>query len=254
MRSLLKFDFNYLKKTSKLLIFPILLILIGIISPLTARYMNELLESLLGDSNVVITTTDPVMIDSYVQYLSDLYELVLYIIMFVALSVFIRDKSKGIFPLILSRPISRTKYLLSKYITFSGLIFVSLLGSYLVFTYYTYVIFDDVIILRGFYMLLMYFLYIECILASTLFAATKFKGYLTGILFTFGIYILYIILNLLEDVKPFIYFPGRVMHYAAFILIDEFVVTDLVLNIVMTFVFTIGFIVGAIITFKKQDI
>ena len=45
---------------------------------------------------------------------SKVYEIFLIVGIFVSVSIFMRDKNKGLLPLILSKPINRTKYLLSK--------------------------------------------------------------------------------------------------------------------------------------------
>ena len=113
---LLKYDFIYLWRTYKFLIFPAVAVLFAFASPLTAKYINELLALLTtttgGDPLIVLP--DPVIQDSYAQYLSNLYEIFLIVCIFVSVSVFMRDKNKGLLPLVLSKPINRTNYLLSK--------------------------------------------------------------------------------------------------------------------------------------------
>ena len=116
MIKLLKYDFIYLWRTYKFLIFPAVAVLFAFASPLTAKYINELLALLTtttgGDPLIVLP--DPVIQDSYAQYLSNLYEIFLIVCIFVSVSVFMRDKNKGLLPLVLSKPINRTNYLLSK--------------------------------------------------------------------------------------------------------------------------------------------
>jgi ABC-type transport system involved in multi-copper enzyme maturation permease subunit len=87
--------------------------------------MNELLDLALADSGINITLTDPVVLDSYLQYIGNLYETVLFVVLFVGVGFFIKDKTKGLLPLVLSKPISKTKYLISKFVSLNILILVS---------------------------------------------------------------------------------------------------------------------------------
>ena len=201
MREMLKYDFFYLKRTSKFIVFPLVIIVFSILSPLTARYLNELLDLLLGSTDIGLNFPDPTVYDSYLQYYSDLNEIVLFVILFTAVSIFIRDKTKGLMPLILSKPINRDKYYLSKFISFSVLIFGSLLIGYLVFTYYTYFLFDEVFFGVGLIMILLYFVYILFLLSITLFTSVVFKSYVGSIASAFGIYIFVSILSVFDEVS-----------------------------------------------------
>jgi len=206
MFKLLKYDFYHLRKTSKFIVFPVVIILFAIISPITARYMNQILDLALADSGIDIVLTDPVVLDSYLQYIGNLYETILFVVLFVGVGFFIKDKTKGLLPLVLSKPISKTKYLLSKYISLSILILVSLLLGYLVFSYYTYFIFNEIDMFGMFLTTMLFFVFTIYVLSISLFTATHFKSYLASVSVTFGIYILTSMLTIFE-VSIFKYLP-----------------------------------------------
>ena len=77
MKKLLKYDFYYLQKTSKFIVFPVLLVLLAIMSPLTAKYMNDFLALMLEGTGLEMSLGDPVVFDSYAQYIGNLYEIYL---------------------------------------------------------------------------------------------------------------------------------------------------------------------------------
>ena len=253
MVKLLKYDFYHLRKTSKFIIFPVVIVIFAILSPLTARYMNEILEMALGESGLDITFPDPTVLDSYLQYLGNLYETVMFVVLFVGVGFFIKDKTKGLLPLILSKPINRVKYLLSKYISLSILILVSLLIGYLVFSYYTYFIFEEVDMLGVLIMSLLFFVYVLYILSISLFTATHFKSYLAAVSVTFGIYIFTSMLTIIE-VSIFKYLPGVIGNSSVDILLGNEVVSDVLINVGVTLVISIGFIYLSLIKFNKQNI
>ena len=253
MFKLLKYDFYHLRKTSKFIIFPIIIIIFAILSPITARYMNELLELALADSGIEITLTDPVVFDSYVQYIGNLYETVLFVVLFVGVGFFIKDKTKGLLPLVLSKPINKTKYIISKYVSLSLLILVSLLIGYIVFGYYTYFIFDDIDMIGMLLSTVLFFIYVLYILSISLFSATYFRSYLAAVSVTFGIYVFTSMLTFFK-VSIFNYLPGVIVNSSIDILIGEEVFGDVLLNVGVTLVLSIIFICFSIIKFNKQSI
>jgi len=253
MFKLLKYDFYHLRKTSKFIVFPVVIILFAIISPITARYMNQILDLALADSGIDIVLTDPVVLDSYLQYIGNLYETILFVVLFVGVGFFIKDKTKGLLPLVLSKPISKTKYLLSKYISLSILILVSLLLGYLVFSYYTYFIFNEIDMFGMFLTTMLFFVFTIYVLSISLFTATHFKSYLASVSVTFGIYILTSMLTIFE-VSIFKYLPGFISSSSVDILIGEEVVGDVYINVGVTLLISIIFIFFSIKKFRNQDI
>ncbi len=253
MKRLLKYDFYYLQKTSKIIIFPVLLVMLAIISPLTARYLNEILAFTLKGSGIIVDSTTPTVMESYSQYIGNLYELYLYVIIFVAVAMFISDKTKGLLPLIISKPISRTKYLLAKYFSLNLLLLGSLLIGSFVFDYYTYFIFGEVDILGMFYGTLLFFVYIIYITAITLFASTYSKSYLLAIVTSFGIMLFFGALRLFE-VGILKYIPSYLMDNIIAILTDTAKVSSIIYNLIFTLTISVVFIGLAITRFRKQDI
>jgi len=253
MKILLKYDFYYLKKTSKFIVFPIVIILFAIISPLSARYLNEFLEFTLKGTGILINFPEPTIFDSYVQYFGNLFEIYLYVIIFISVGMFINDKTKGLLPLILSKPINRTKYILSKYISISILILISIIIGYFVFDYYTYFIFDEIDMLGMFYASLLYFTYILFILSITMFASTHFKSYLTAIFFSFGMMFLTLILSIIE-VSFFIYLPGVLINNALNILGNIGIFNDVIINVFVTLVISLLLLLFSIIKFNKHNV
>ncbi len=253
MFKLLKYDFYHLRKTSKFIVFPVVIVMFAILSPITARYMNQLLDLALADSGLNIVLTNPVVLDSYIQYIGNLYETILFVVLFIGVGFFIKDKTKGLLPLVLSKPISKTKYLLSKYISLSILILASLLLGYFVFSYYTYFIFEEIDLAGMLITTLLFFIYVLYILSISLFTATHFKSYLASVSVTFGIYILTSMLTIFE-VSVFKYLPGFISSNSVDILIGEEVVGDVLINVGVTLLISIVFIFFSIKKFVKQDI
>jgi ABC-2 type transport system permease protein len=254
MKKLLKYDFFYLFKTSKFIVFGAIFVLFSIISPLTARYINEILGFLLNGQDLGLVLPEPSVWLAYEQYISDLYEIVFTIVLFVVVSIFMRDKTKGLQALIFSKPINRTKYLMSKYISVLALILTSITLGYLAFSYYTYFIFDEIFFGTGIVMMLLYFLDLAFVAAIALFSATHFKSYIMGILCTYGIYIFVSILAIFDKVIILKYFPGVIKSNIARVLVGTYDTTDIILNVLVTLVLMGTLITLSILKIRNQDI
>ena len=254
MKKLLKYDFFYLRKTSKFIVFGAIFILFSIVSPLTAKYIEEILSFLLNGQDLGLPLPDPTVFTSYEQYLSDLYEIVFIVTIFVAVSIFIRDKTKNLLPLIFSKPINRTKYILSKYITFAILLLCSIIVGYLVFSYYTYFLFDEVFFGIGLIIMFLYWVDLLFVTSIALFSATHFKSYLPAILITWGLYIVSSLFNLFGEVKVIKHFPSMIKTNMIHLLYDIHTTSDIIWNVVVTILF-IGLFLGlSIRKIRSQDI
>lgn len=254
MKKLLKYDYFYLRKTSKFIVFGAIFVLFSIISPLTARYLNDILSFLLNGQDLGFVLPDPTILLAYQQYVSDLYEIVFTVTLFVGVSIFIRDKTKGLLPLIFSKPINRTKYILSKYVSFTSLLLVCVILGNIAFTYYAYFLFDEVFIVKGIYISLLYFLDLLFVSAVALFSATHFKGYIPAMLVTWGMYIFSGILTLLDKVPVIKYFPGKIQANMGHILLDTQDTGDIIWNVAIVLALIAVLLGFTIRKIRHQDI
>lgn len=252
MKTLLKYDFIYLKRTSKFIIFPAIAIFFAILSPVTAKYMNEILELFLGSEGVGFTFPDPTVLDSYSQYIGNLFEIFMIVTVFVGVSLFMREKNKGELPLLLSKPINRTNYLLSKFISFTIMVFITLLVSGAIFAYYTYYLFGTVDILITLNVTLLFMVYLMFVLSIALITAMFFDSYAGASVVTF---VTFLALSLLGGFSYGLldYLPGRITSRIAEVILGTS--TNMVwYNIIVIVVISITLVFISIKRFNKYDI
>jgi len=130
-------------KTPKLLIIMCLFIFFAILSPLTARYMNELL-SLLAEG-VQITFPDPTFTDAWVQFYKNTTSLCLIVYLIIMTGTVAQEKNKGSIMLVLTKKVSRFNFLFSKFVGGALLMTAGLFASLLVSGLYTQILFKEVI-------------------------------------------------------------------------------------------------------------
>lgn len=254
MKQLLKYDLFYLVKTKKFVVYISIFVFFSILSPLTAKYIGQILEFLLGDSGLAIPVPEATTIAAYTQYISDLMEVCLLVALFGSMSIFIHDKSKGLIPLIFTKPINRTYYVISKYIAVQILLLVSILLGYLMFTYYTYVLFDEVFFISGLLSMLQYWLYLALLTSIAQLMATLFNSYWGASLLTLSIYLLFSILTIFGDIGFFMHLPGMVTTNIIQLLMDLDVAKDIWITSVVTVGLALIMIGSSIFITKEQDL
>lgn len=129
-------------RTPKLLIIMCLFLFFAFLSPLTARYMNELIS--LVASDVQISFPDPTFTDAWVQFYKNTTSLCLIVYLIIITGTVAQEKNKGSILLVLTKKVSRFNYLFSKFVGGAILLTVALLTSLLVSVLYTQILFHEV--------------------------------------------------------------------------------------------------------------
>lgn len=106
-------------RTHRLLILAVVLIAFGIISPVTARYMSEILGLAAGGEEtleaLMTLIPEPTIVDSVNQYLKNLTGIGLLTLVLLVMGMVAEEKDKGTATLVLARPVGRTSFLLAKF-------------------------------------------------------------------------------------------------------------------------------------------
>jgi len=192
-------------------------------------------------------------LDSYGQYISNLYEIFLIVGIFVSVSVFMRDKNKGLLPLILSKPINRTKYLLSKLTTLTVVILVSLIAGGIVFSYSTWVLFDSVDMALVLWMNVLFLVYVFFIFSVSMFFSQYTKNYATASILTFVVYIAFSIFGGFEA-GILDYLPGRLTARVTELMYEISDTPTLIWTIAVTILTSAVLFYFSIRKFNKYDL
>lgn len=127
-------------KTNKIIVLPVIFLFFGLISPLTAKYTNELLKSLGGFE---FELPAPVYTDSYAQLFSNLGQIGIIVLILTLMGIVVEEKVKGSAILVLTKSVSRTQFILSKFVSAVLLFTFSYIISVAGCLYYTYALFTQ---------------------------------------------------------------------------------------------------------------
>ncbi len=101
-----------------------LLLGMAVLSALTGRYQKELIGSLLA-AGIQITLPDPTWADSFAQWAKNLTEIGLLMVVLTTGGLISAERSQGSLVLVLTKPVSRTAYVVAKFLAQAGFLAVA---------------------------------------------------------------------------------------------------------------------------------
>jgi ABC-2 type transport system permease protein len=129
-------------RTKRVLIVVAIFLVFGMLSPVIAKFTPELISGLEEAAAFAELIPEPSVIDSINQYVSNLTQFGFILVILLGMNAVAGEKEKGTAAMVLSKPIPRWSFILSKYIA-QGLVYllaISLAG--LAAYYYTIYLFD----------------------------------------------------------------------------------------------------------------
>lgn len=116
LNAFLKKEFCEMIRTYKVLILGAVFFLLGVIGPLTAKYMPEIMEQFLPEGMVLALET-PRAIDSWMQFFKNVPQMGIVIVVIIFSGIMASEWSKGTLVLVLTKGLARKKVILAKFVT-----------------------------------------------------------------------------------------------------------------------------------------
>lgn len=102
-------------RSNRLLVVAVVFLILGIISPVTAKYTPELLKAVgTGQAGVTIILPTPTIADSIAQYLKNVAGTGIFVALLVPMGLVAREKERGTAAFVLTKPLSREAFLAAK--------------------------------------------------------------------------------------------------------------------------------------------
>jgi ABC-2 type transport system permease protein len=189
----------------------ILLGAFGMMSPLLAKFMRELFGAIPGAEMFSAMIPEPTIMDAIGQYIKNIEQFGILLALLLSMGLVAVEKERGTAALVLSKPLPRSSFILSKFlgvgIVLLTAVLVAALGGY----YYTLFLFEPLslgawLALNSFMLLLFLVVAAITILFSTLFTS---QAAVAGV--ALGVYLVISLLGNIPVVSPYI--PDRVVAW-----------------------------------------
>ncbi len=199
-------------RSKRFLVAIILLGSFGMMSPLLARFMRELFTAIPGAEMFSAMIPEPTSMDAIVQYVKNIEQFGILLALLLSMGLVAVEKERGTAALMLSKPLGRGNFILSKFLGVAVLLLVALLVAALGGWYYTYYLFEPLpvgawLALNG--AMLLVFLVVAAI---TLLFSTLFNSQAAAAGAGLGTYLLISLIGNSPTLAP--YTPGYLVSWA----------------------------------------
>jgi ABC-2 type transport system permease protein len=189
----------------------ILLGAFGMMSPLLAKFMRELFGAIPGAEMFSAMIPEPTIMDAIGQYIKNIEQFGILLALLLSMGLVAIEKERGTAALMLSKPLPRSSFILSKFlgvgVVLLAAVLVAALGGY----YYTLFLFEPLslgswLALNSFMLLLFLVVAAITILFSTLFTS---QAAAAGA--ALGVYLVISLFGNIPAISPYI--PDRVVSW-----------------------------------------
>lgn len=248
---LVKKDFLEMRRSKKLLVLLILFLFVAITSPITAKMLPQIIKwaSVPGIS---ITIPEPTYKDALDQFIKNISQIGMLVLIFLAAGAVAEEKSRKSLEMLLTKPITRRQFILSKFITYLGVTAVLFIGAAGIFYLYTVSLFSGFNLAYFLIVAAMVLLYILMLVAITISASTICKSSLMAAGIGFLFFVSFSIVSSLAS-KLSKYLPDRILNQYVSVLNNGWD-SQLFYPIVISLLLLVAAIWTSVIHFRYQEI
>ena len=229
-----------------------LFLFFAILSPLSAKYMNEILAMVGDQQGVLIQFPDPTYIQSYEQFFKNIYFMMIIVTVLVFAGTVAEEKSRGTAILVLTKNLSRNGFIIGKWLAAVSLFSLTYALSVFVCAGYTAMLFPEFIsqgIILG---LLLYWIYGILMITLTLLASVIFNSLTTAAV---GGVLAYAAISAVAALpKLGEYSPGVLQTLSVELARGNQVIGEAVPTLLVTIGITAAAIAAMIIFFNRQEL
>lgn len=250
IKCLLKKDLTSIFRTKKFLIIFLVLIGFAIVSPISAKIVQELLKLFgedLGELSALLGTAT--YIDSYVQLNGNLAEMFIFILIIMFASSIIKEKTSGTYLVLKMNGINKREFILSHVVAQLIVVTISYFLSIIVFLVTTYILFKAAFPTHWFYSLISLYLFIVFFVIMVNFISNFSKSTTQSMVLNFSFYFGILMLNMFSKIKYFI--PSSLTDNVVSVL-DGSITKECNISIISTFIWIIGLILILMLGTKEK--
>ena len=238
-------------RTKKILILTIIFLFVAISSPIMAKLLPEIMKS-VSVPGMVISLPLPTYLDAIDQYIKNIGQIALLVIIFIVAGAISDEKSRKTLEILLTKPISRAAFVLSKFKSY----FISVSAIFtlcsIIFYCYTTSILGGFNLINFVIMAALVLFYTLMIMSLTILASTIVKNSIIAGGIGFFSYIIFgTIFSLIECLKP--YSPGMIFEIYGDVVKSGWT-NDLIWPLIITAAVIFASAISAILIFRRQEI
>lgn len=248
----LKKDILEQVRSRKLLVMVAIFLFLALASPISAKLMPQIVKGVTQQSGIVIKLPEPTYADAIDQFIKNTSQLVILLLVFVVAGAVVDEKIKKTLELVLAKPVSRSIFIFSKFISYFLTITILFLASSLIFYAYTVSIFTTFSITKFLLVAMQALVYILLVTTITICASTIAKSaVLSGIVGLISSVIAGSLLSMIPAVSD--YAPGYILSHYKELMQDGWGIQYLP-PVLVSLAVIVVLISASVYLFKRQEI
>ncbi len=202
--SLLKNELAEQFRSGKLIVIGFLFLFFGLVSPITAMFMPEIIGSISKSQNISIVVPEPTWLDAVTQYVKNLSQMSSFILIIVYMGIIAREKENGILVFLLVKPVKRSSYIFSKYLSVTIAAILGMTASFTAATFYTFLFFEGFQLSNFLILNLLLLLNIVSTLFIVVLFSSLFKSQIVAGVLSFAVYLIFSLGAQIREISKFL--------------------------------------------------
>ena len=245
-------DLLEITRSKKMLILIFVFLFVAIASPLLAKLTPLLLKSIPSTPGLTINLPDPTYKEAIDQFVKNIQQIGMIVLVFIVAGSIVDEKNRKNLEILLSKPVARTKFILSKFASYLAPIALMLIISAIIFYFYTNSIFGAFSLSNFSIMSVLLLLNVLMILSITMLASTFTRNALSAAGIGYAIFIFIdIIFGLVRKITK--YSPNYTFSNYKTLISDGWN-GDFILPMLITLSITIVSVILSVALFRNQEI
>ncbi|WP_456276348.1 ABC transporter permease [Bacillus sp. AK128] len=238
----------------KLMWIPLVFILLGIMQPVSAYYLPQILETFGGlPEGARIEIPTPTGPQVLMEVLANFGMIGVLILVLSGMGIVSGERQSGVAGMVMMKPVPYSSYILSKWAGFITITLFSLLIGYAASWYYTNLLIENVSFKPIFQSVAIYSLWLVFVVTLTLFFSTVMKGN-GGVAFV-TLFVVVIISTVTSLITKYMkWSPATMTEHAGILLQAGELPSTFLLAMVVTFGIIIGILFLSIQIFKQKEL
>jgi ABC-2 type transport system permease protein len=191
-------------RSRKLVVMLFVFVFFGILSPVTAMFMPDIIGSISESQNIKIIVPEPTWLDAVAQYLKNLSQMGSFILIIVYMGIVAKEKENGIMVFLFVKPLSRSAYVLSKFVAATTSAFISMSAAFIFSAFYTALFFEGFDFFAYTSLNLLMLLNIVTIMFIVIMFSSLFKSQIVAGVLSFATYLIISLSSQIGSVGEFL--------------------------------------------------
>lgn len=201
-RHQLRKELHELWATRKALIALVVMLAFGMISPISAKLLPDLLDSIGEGQQVQIIVPEPTLKDALDQFVKNAQQMLMFMVLLLSFGTVVAERERGLMTMTFPHGLSRPIFVLAKFTALVILLGLGMIGSAGVTYFYSSVLFEPPEVLNFVGIALLLYIYLVMFAALGILGSTLGRTTFGAAGITFGLVLMIILPSLFISFAP----------------------------------------------------